>query len=211
MAGPFAVVFDLDRVLVDARSAWVYTLEQAVLAATGQRVEGGRLVGDYGSRAWQDALAIVVDGPPERERARELCEQISERSALKQLRVYEGVGMALDALRGARVEIGAVSRLAHGSAMRQIEATGLDRFFTVLSPTPAGTGWKATARFEECRGYLDVEAGHCVFVSDVPEDIEQVAAADGISRWAGWKGESPGWPAIERPGDLRDALARAIR
>ena len=122
------------------------------------------MVEEYRRRPWRDSLAILLDDADERRRAEELCERIAGRSAMKRLLVFDGTGMALDEIRGGRIEIGAISRLPHATALKQAQATGVDRFLTVLSATPEGEGWDAGARAAECLSYLGREPDACVFV-----------------------------------------------
>jgi beta-phosphoglucomutase-like phosphatase (HAD superfamily) len=210
--GRAAIVFDLDRVLLDGRRAWAYTLEQAILAACGRRLAIAPLVPEYAGRPWRHALAVLLGDDAERQRCEALCDGISRRSALKQLLVHEGIGMALDGVRGARVEMGAISRESHPVALKQVEATGLERFLTVLSATPPGSAWAAGERFEECCRYLDLPPGRCLFVTADDDDLRAVAARGGVCRVAGWCGVvSADSPTLQHPRELRDAaLALAM-
>ena len=206
MPGRAGLVFDLDRVLLDGRRAWVYTLEQAILAACGRRLAVDPLLAEYGERPWRHALAVLLGDEAERRRCESLCEEIARRSALKQLLVHEGIGMALDGVRAAWVEMGAISREPHAVALKQVEATGLERFLTVLAATPPGTTWDAPARFEECRGYMGVALERCLFVSAAADDLRAIGARGAICRGAGWcTTEEVGCPALHEPRELRDA------
>jgi phosphoglycolate phosphatase-like HAD superfamily hydrolase len=164
-ARPRAVIFDLDEALLDRRRAWQYALEEAVIAVTGRRVAASPLVDEYRQRPWAHALAIVVDDRGQLPRCEALCVELFQRSAMKRLLVHEGTGMALDRLRGDRIEMGAISREPHAVAVKQAESTGLDRFLAVLAPTPAGAAWDPTARFAECLTYLRRTAPETAFVS----------------------------------------------
>ncbi len=190
-----AVIFDLDETLIDSRPAWRYTLEETLMSVANRRIDAGPLVDEYHRRPWRDSLAIVLDDPEERQRALELCERIEGRSAMKRLLVFEGTGMALDEVRGAHIEIGAISRLPHAVALKQTQATGVDRFLTVLSATPEGEGWDAGARASECLSYFAREPGTCVFVGAEGRDVEAARGLGLVAVRAGWSsgpGEAEG-------------------
>ncbi len=174
-----AAVFDLEGLLVDLRPAWAFAIEQAVAAVTGRRVDARALADEYSWRPWAHALAVLLPDHEFARRAEAICARLFATSALKRIAVPEGLGMALDALREARVELGAVSRQPHRLAVRQLEATGLERFFAVLSPTDDGARWDAAARIRQCLDYLGVEAGNSLFVT-ADGDAAQRADAAGI-------------------------------
>lgn len=176
----FAALFDLETVLLDLRPAWAFALEQAVAAVTGRRVDGLALADAYSWRPWAHALAVVEPDPAAAARIEPLCERLFETSALKRVRVPEGLAMTLDALREARIELGVVSRQRHDRALRQLEATGLDRFFHVLSPTPAGEQWNPAARLRECARYLGSEPRNTAFLTTEERDAA-VAASEGYA------------------------------
>ncbi len=184
------VVFDLDETLIDSRAAWRYTLEETLMSVANRRIDAGPLAEEYHRRPWRESLAIVLDGAEERRRAEALCERIAGRSAMKRLLVFEGTGMALDEIRGAHIEIGAISRLPHATALKQAQATGVDRFLTVLSATPEGEGWDAGARVAECLAYFGREAAACVFVGAEARDGEAAAALGLTALRAGWAADA---------------------
>ena len=196
-----AVVFDLDETLIDSRAAWRYTLEEALMSVANRRIDAGPLAGEYHRRPWRESLAIVLDGAEERRRAEELCERIAGRSAMKRLLVFEGTGVALDEIRGAHIEIGAISRLPHATALKQAQATGVDRFLTVLSATPEGAGWDARARAAECLAYFGREPETCVFVGAEARDVEGARALGLAALRAGWAPatEAGGGAALASP------------
>ncbi len=181
-----AVVFDLDETLIDSRPAWRYTLEEALMSVANRRIDASSLVEEYRRRPWRDSLAILLDDREEADRAIALCERIAGRSALKRLLVFEGTGMALDEVRAARIEIGAISRLPHALALKQAQATGLDRFLTVLSATPEGEGWAVEPRVAECLSYLGRAADACAFVGAEARDVEAAQALGLAALQAGW-------------------------
>ena len=181
-----AVVFDLDEALIDARAAWRYTLEEALMAVANRRIDARPLAGEYRRRPWRDSLAVVLDGADERRRAEALCGRMAASSALKRLLVHEGAGMALDEIRGARIEIGAVSRAPHGLALKQAQATGLDRFLAVLSATPEGGRWDAAARAADCLAWFARPPGECLFVGTAARDIEAAGALGMAAAGAAW-------------------------
>jgi hypothetical protein len=82
--------------------------------------------------------------------------------------------MALDRLRGERIEMGAVSREPHALALKQAESTGLDRFLAVLAPTPPGVPWDPAARFADCLAYLGRAPAETAFVSPDAQDRSTV-------------------------------------
>lgn len=198
-----AVIFDLDEVLLDHRPAWRYTIEEAVAAVTRQRLDAAPLVEAFYRRPWVDALRILLDDPPTIARCAKLCERMYATSSMKRLLVHEGIGMALDILRGGNIEMGAVSRLPHAVARKQIESTGLDRFLAVLSSTHAGSRWLPGERYEDCRRFLRHEAAACVFVGADAIDIDEVSlkgAQAYLATWAAGAGDASG--PLRRPQDL---------
>ncbi|MBI5947766.1 MAG: hypothetical protein HY875_06495 [Chloroflexi bacterium] len=206
--GPKAVIFDLDETLIDSRRAWEYALEQAVLAVTGQRIDPRPLVEEYRGRDWREAVAIVVNGPVERERAAALSASMFGRSALKRLLVHEGVGMALDVLRGDATEVGAISRFPHQLALLQAQSTGLDRFLAVLSATPGDARFDVAERLAGCLRFLEYPASDCAFVSGEVTALEMAASIGFLAFEAAWAATgATGFPAIIHPGGLRDLLA----
>lgn len=181
-----AVVFDLDEALIDARAAWRYTLEEALMAVANRRIDARPLAEEYRRRPWRDSLAVVLDGADERRRAEALCGRMAASSALKRLLVHEGAGMALDEIRGARIEIGAASRAPHGLALKQAQATGLDRFLAVLSATPEGAGWDPAARAADCLAWFARPPGECLFVGIERRDLEAAGALGMAAAGAAW-------------------------
>lgn len=186
---PRAVIFDLDRCLIDPRNAWRYCIEESIAAALGRRVDASGLVEEYHIRPWRDALGVLADAP-EAARCAELCDTMFERSAMKKLLVHEGVGMALDALRGERIELGAISRLTHGLAVKQVQSTGLDRFLTVVATTPADERWDPGARIAQCLSFLEAAAARSAFVSGEGRDLEAASRAGVRPYAAGWGGST---------------------
>lgn len=202
------VIFDLDETLIDSRTAWRYTIEETLMSVANRRIDAGPLVEEYHRRPWRDSLSILLDDPEERQRAAELCERIAGRSAMKRLLVFDGTGMALDEVRGAHIEIGAISRLPHAVALKQTQATGLDRFLTVLSATPEGQGWDVGARAGECLSYFRREASTCVFVGAEARDVEEARGLGVVALRAGWPpdAEAPGGEALGSPAATAAAL-----
>jgi phosphoglycolate phosphatase-like HAD superfamily hydrolase len=205
---PAAIVFDLDRTLIDSRAAWCYAIEESVLAACGHRISARELYDEYGTRPIYDALSVVVSDYRRRSQCERLFAGMSERSAMKRLLVFEGIGMALDELRGARVELGAVSRLPHQLARKQIESTGIDRFLSVLEATEEGTPWAPRELLDRSAAFLEVGLAAIRYVG-TEEDANSLMMLGIDAWWADWATPSPrGGPnALERPRDLAAAAS----
>lgn len=182
---PRAIVLDLDTAVIDRRRAWQYAVEEAVLSVTGERATAAPLVDEYHTRSFGDAVSVLVSDSALRERCIAVAEQFFRRSALKRLLVFDGIGMALDRMRGERVEIGGITRESHRDALRQLESTGVDRFLTVLSPTNAGR-WNPVERFQECIAYMGRIPGDTAFFSAVARDVELVARTGATGAFAAW-------------------------
>lgn len=182
---PRALIFDLDRCLIDPRNAWRYCIEESLASRLGRRVDASDLVEEYHTRPWRDALSVLAD-PAESARCAELCATMFERSAMKKLLVHEGVGMALDALRGERIELGAISRQPHALAVKQVQSTGLDRFLAVVATTPPGEPWDAGARIQQCLTFLEASPEQAAFVSGERRDRERAAQVGLRAYTAAW-------------------------
>ncbi|MFN0094715.1 MAG: HAD family hydrolase [Dehalococcoidia bacterium] len=205
-----AVVFDLDEALLDRSRAWRYALEQAVLVVTGQRVDARAIEAEYRTRPWRHALSVVVADTKDLGRCEEVCRDMYARSAMKHLLVHDGLGMALDSLRGARIDMCAVSREPHRIALTQMESTGLDRFLGVLAATPAGEAWDAGERIAHCLTFLDRPAAVAAFVSGDLGDIGAAVRLGLHAAVAGWTGaESMRQPTLSHPRELA-GLARLL-
>jgi phosphoglycolate phosphatase-like HAD superfamily hydrolase len=204
-----AVIFDLDRVLLDARPAWRYTVEEAVVMATGRRIDASPLIDEYLHRPWAHALAILLDSAEERARCEDLCARITERSGMKRLLVHEGIGMGLDAVRAGRIEMGAISRAPHAIALKQAQSTGLDRFLSVLSATPTGEPWRPAERIAHCLRFLEREPAACAFVGTDDHDLAEAETAGLRPLTAGWVRTTNrgAVPSVAQPSDLLAALA----
>jgi phosphoglycolate phosphatase-like HAD superfamily hydrolase len=192
--------------LLDRAPAWKYAVEESVISVTGRRVDAGPLRDDYRRRPWRQVLGVLLDNRADIDRCEALCPQMFYRSALKRLLVHEGIGMALDHLRAARLDMGAVTREPHAVAIKQIQSTGLDRFLTVLSATPAGEPWDVQTRLRECLTFVEQAPGVCVFVSQ-DEDDARAAEAMGMRWYApAWAMEEEASGALLVPGDLARLL-----
>lgn len=198
-----AVIFDLDRVLLARERAWRYTVEEAVLALTGRRVDTAHLAAEYSLRPWQHVLSLLLDDDRARRDCEELCAELYARSSMKRLLVHEGIGMALDHLRAARIELGALSREPHGIALKQVQSTGLDRFLAVLSATPDAR-WDVGARLREALAFLEYEPAQCAYVAAETFDARAAAAlgfAPYIAAWVVPECDLAA-PAIDSPSEL---------
>lgn len=194
---PKAIVFDLDETLIDNAPAWLYSVEEALISVTGRRESARPLLAEYRRRPIRDVFGILTRTREESMRCEQLFTMMYGRSALKKLLVHPGVGMALDQVRGVRIEMAAITRLAHGPAMRQIESTGLDRFFAVMSPTPPGEAWSVTERIRDCLGYLERAPANCVFVSGEKADLDSASSTAIACYEAAWvAAEKTGYPAL---------------
>lgn len=204
-----AVLFDLDHALLDQSGAWAYTVEEAVAAVTGKRVSARPLVEGYAGRPWRHALSVILPGGEDVDRCEKLCEVMARRSSMKRLLVFDGVGMALDRLVEGGIEVGAVSREDHSTAIKKVQSTGLDRFLAVLAATPAQEAWDPGARLAQCLNFLEREPGAAVFVSADAVDL-RAAAASGFgcyrAAWCPCPDEAPGaeegWSALDHPSAL---------
>lgn len=206
---PKAVIFDLDHALIDSRKAWQYAVEESVAVACGRRIDARPLTGEYHRRPWIHALSLIIPDRAERQQCEQLCIEISRRSALKKLLVHEGMGMALDTVRAARIEVGAMSREAHSLALKQAQSTGLDRFLSVLAATPAGAPYDPEARLAQCLAFVERQAAQCVVVSAEPEDRRAAAAAGCPLLYPAWAGEPPaGAAVIPQPALILTSLLR---
>lgn len=208
---PRALLFDLDRCLIDSRNAWRYCIEESIAAARGTRVDASSLVDEYHTRPWRDALSILATSAEEERRCAELCAIMFERSAMKRLLVHEGVGMALDSLRGQRIELGAISRLHHGLAVKQVQSTGLDRFLAVVATTPLGEPWDPAARISQCLTFLEADPARAALISG--DTLDRAAAErQGLrtysAAWAAGTNEEDSSEAISAPSGV---LERVIR
>ena len=203
------MIFDLDTTLIDSRKAWQYAVEEAVAATSGRRVDVRPLIEEYHRRPWIHALTLLLPEPEERSRCASLCVEISRRSGLKKLLVHEGIGMALDAVRAGRVEIGAISRQPHALALKQSQSTGLDRFLAVLAATPTGETYDPHARLAQCTSFLERQASECAIVSADPEDGRAAKAAGFSVLFPAWVAEPPpGAEVIGSPSQILPVLLR---
>lgn len=208
---PKAVIFDLDAAIIDSRRAWKYALEEAVMMVTGERIDPSDLAEGYEWRPWEHVVPIVVHGRDDQNRCLRLCERYYRRSALKWLLVFEGIGMALDQVRGELIEMGGITRETHADAMRQIESTGIDRFLSVLSPTNDGVRFEPAERFAECITYLECPPSRAVYVSPFERDLREVAdtgAATALASWTTAEATAPG--GMEHPSELPESIREAV-
>lgn len=207
---PRAVVFDFDRALIDPRPAWRYTIEEAVVSVTGQPVQAAPLVEEYHTRPFRHALAILLPPSEDRARCEQLCLEMYRRSAMKRLLVHDGTGMALDAMRGERIDLAAISRLPHATAIKQAQSTGLDRFLAILAATPEGDSWDPAARFAACLRFLECDPSEAAFISPEAPDrrvVHRSGAAVFCSAWSPGA-DVPGGGAIASPRDVLPHLHR---
>jgi beta-phosphoglucomutase-like phosphatase (HAD superfamily) len=201
-----AIIFDLDEVLIDARRAWQYAVEEAVAGVCGQRLSAAGLIDEYRRRPWSHAFGVLVGNPAQQDRCTEVATGIFYRSGMKRLLVHEGVGMGLDRVRAGRIEIGAISREPHPVALKQVQSTGLDRFLSVLSATPEGSAWDAEARFDDCLSFLGYAGAQCAFVSAEPADLRALSSRATCYE-PRWLRNSGGYPLIQTPGEIFRTVA----
>jgi hypothetical protein len=208
---PRLVVFDFDRAVIDPRAAWRYCVEESVLMVTGERPRLEPLVEEYHLRPWRQTLAILVPDGAALGRCEALCEQMFTRSAMKRLLVHEGIGMALDALRGERIDMAGISRLPNPLALKQAQSTGMDRFLAIVSGTAEGARWSPGERFAECLRLLESEPEEAAFVGCELPDRGEVSRSGPQVFVAGWH---PGAQAtgeelmVRAPGELLTVLQR---
>jgi len=206
---PRAVIFDFDRALIDPRRAWRYAVEESVASLSRVRIDAGPLVEEYHTRPFSHAMAILLDDRVLMERCTALAEEMYRRSALKRLLVHEGVGMALDALRGELVDIAAVSRLPRAQAMKQAESTGLDRFLAILVGTGDGQAWNPVAAARICLDFLEWPVSEAAYIGPDSRDRDAAGRAGMASFCAGWSpGAEPGERVIMSPRDVLPDLLR---
>jgi beta-phosphoglucomutase-like phosphatase (HAD superfamily) len=206
-----AIIFDLDRVLIDSRAAWCYALEESVLSTCGNRVSVRELYDEYHTRPVDDALSVLVPDFARRDRCAAMFARMSQRSAMKRLLVFDGLGMALDELRGMRIDVGAISRNPHAVARKQIESTGIDRFLAVLEATGEGECWDAAALVGRAARYLETDERRALYVGIEP-DVDKLEAAGLPAIRAGWvPSQLPaGRPQVARPRDLVAGVAKRV-
>lgn len=207
---PRAIVFDLDRALIDPRPAWLYAVEEAVVSVTGRPVQAAALVEEYHTRPFRHALQVLLSDPAQAGRCEALCTEMYGRSAMKRLLVHEGAGMALDALRGELIDLAAISRLPHAIAIKQAQSTGIDRFLAILAATPEGEPWDPSSRLTACLRFLESEPAESAFISPGARDRDRVAETGAHVFSAAWSpgAEVAGSSSIASPRDILPHLQR---
>lgn len=206
---PRLAVFDLDRALIDSRPAWRYAIEESVISVTGKRVSAGPLVDEYHQRPWRHALGILVRDPEEAGRCEALCVELHGRSAMKRLLVFEGIGMALDALRAERIDMAGVTRLDHRTAMKQVQSTGLDRFLAYVAAPHAGEAIDFGGLFRACCDALERGPHQVAAVVPGGRDQETALAAGAVAYCPLWApGAEPAGVPIAEPADMLAAFQR---
>jgi beta-phosphoglucomutase-like phosphatase (HAD superfamily) len=206
---PRLVVFDFDRAVIDPRAAWRYCIEESVTMVTGERPRVETLVEEYHLRPWRQALSVVVGDRAAVRRCEELCEQMFTRSAMKRLLVHEGIGMALDALRGEMIDMAGISRLPNSLALKQAQSTGMDRFMAVVCGTVEGESWAPRERFLQCAALLESDPTEAAFVSPDAVDRREVTELGAQVFVAGWHPGAEGEEAvIAVPGEMLGAFQR---
>lgn len=207
---PRLAVFDLDRALIDSRPAWRYAIEESVISVTGKRVSAGPLVEEYHQRPWRHALGILVRDPEEADRCEALCVEMHGRSAMKRLLVFEGIGMALDALRAERIDMAGVTRLAHRTAMKQVQSTGLDRFLAYVAAPHSGEAFGFEDLFRACCDVLESGPHQAAAIVPGVRDQESVLDAGAVAYCPLWApGAEPLGIPIAEPADMLAAFQRA--
>ncbi len=206
---PRLVIFDLDRALIDSRPAFTYTLEEAIAAVTGRRISCRELADEYHTRPWRDALRILLDDPAERDACEALCHSYAARSALKRLLVFDGVGMALDALRAEQIDMAAITRLPLPLARKQVESTGLDRFLLLLAAPPAHGTYDPRSQLQHCLTLLETDPHTAAVVAPGRPERAAAEALGAHPFTAAWAVQpDPGAIHVPAPGALAEALYR---
>ncbi len=176
---------------------------------TGERPRVTELVEEYHTRPWRQALSILLRDPGQTARCEELCEQMYTRSAMKRLLVHEGIGMALDAMRGEMIDMAGISRLPNNLAVKQAQSTGMDRFMAVVCGTAEGTAWSPGERFLQCAALLESDPTEAAFVSPDALDRREVAGLGPQVFVAGWNPSAEGDGAvIGVPGEMLGMFQR---
>lgn len=206
---PPALIFELEETLLDRRPAWRYAIEESIGVACHRRVSAAPLVDEYFGRPVGQAFAILCESTDERLRCQRVFPKLFYRSALKRLTVHDGVGMVLDSLIHAGVEVGAISRESHSDARKAIESTGIDRFLTVLSAEAASRDWRLDDRVAACLAFLEREPPQAAFVSVRGDDVAAARSFGMPAIHAGWGSEHDGEPASPR--DLSPLLRQLWR
>lgn len=205
---PRLVIFDLDRALIDARPAFCYTIEEAIAAVTGQRRSARQLADAYHTRPWRDALRILLDDPRHYRAAEALCHQYAQRSALKRLHVFEGIGMALDELRAEQIDIAAITRNPYPLARKHVESTGLDRFLALIVPPPSDR-FDPTTQLAECYRLLQTEPTQTAVIAPGRPERQAAERTGAIPITAAWAVEPDlGGIEVHTPAALRETLLR---
>jgi phosphoglycolate phosphatase-like HAD superfamily hydrolase len=169
------------------------------------------LYDEYHTRPVGDALSVLVPDFARRDRCAAMFARMSQRSAMKRLLIFDGLGMALDELRGMRIDVGAISRNPHALARKQIESTGIDRFLAVLEATGDGECWDAAKLVRRAAAYLETNERRALYVG-IEADVGQLEAAGLPAIHAGWATIAPPASArqLARPSDLVTGIAPRV-
>lgn len=185
------VIFDLDETLIDDRTAWCYTIEEAILSTLGKRIDPHPLLEEYRTRPWEDVISLLIENREIQQACLALCLRMERRSSLKHLLVFDGIGMALDKIRDL-TEIGVISRWPYSEATKRIQSTGLDRFFTAIIGTDENKSWDPSLQFSECYNLLGHEKSSSLYIGGETFDINSIISHGSVAISAGWAGyESP--------------------
>jgi HAD superfamily hydrolase (TIGR01509 family) len=193
-----AVLFDLDGVLVDSQRYWFLLFNQA-LVHFGHRPVTRRTFGLHWGQSTAEDVRIFMPERTVAEVRRYFQRHQSDSSGL--FRVPARVRPALNGLRQRRLKLACVTNSHRRITRRELAATGLRRYFTVIvtaddvrRPKPAPDMLRAACR------RLGVKPGQVLFVGDTRTD--ELAARRGGCRFIGYR-----YPARVTIRDLSRLLA----
>ena len=132
-------------------------------------------------------ISLLIESREMQQACLALCLRMEQRSSLKHLLVFDGIGMALDKIRDL-TEIGVISRWPYSEATKRIQSTGLDRFFTAIIGTDKNKSWDPSLRFNECYNLLGYEKSSSLYIGGETPDIKSIISHGSVAISAGWAG-----------------------